>query len=47
MITSCRLCWRNCALNADSEIMAIDGMEDHIADDKRVGHPFARSATPQ
>ena len=31
MTTSCRLCWRNCALHADSEIMAIDGMEDHIA----------------
>ncbi|MCP4283701.1 MAG: hypothetical protein GY792_04505 [Gammaproteobacteria bacterium] len=31
MTTSCRLWWRNCALLADSEIMAIDGMEDHIA----------------
>ena len=31
MTTSCRLWWRNCALHADSEIMAIDGTEDHIA----------------
>lgn len=31
MTTSCRLWWRNCALHADSEIMAIDGMEDRIA----------------
>ena len=31
MTTSCRLWWRNCALHADPEIMAIDGMEDHIA----------------
>ncbi len=31
MTTSCRLWWRNCALHADSEIMAIDAMEDHIA----------------
>jgi len=31
MTTSCRSWWRNCALHADSEIMAIDGMEDHIA----------------
>jgi len=31
MTTTCRLWWRNCALFADSEIMAIDGMEDRIA----------------
>ncbi len=31
MTTSCRLWWRNCALYADSEIMAIDEMEDRIA----------------
>ena len=31
MMTSCRSWWRNCALHADSEIMAIDGMEDRIA----------------
>ena len=31
MTTSCRLWWRNCALEADSEILAIDRMEDHIA----------------
>ena len=31
MTTSCRLWWRNCALHADSEIMAIDAMEDHIS----------------
>jgi hypothetical protein len=31
MTTSCRSWWRNCALHADSEIMAIDGMEDRIA----------------
>jgi hypothetical protein len=31
MTTSCRLWWRNCALHADSEIMAIDEMEDHLA----------------
>ncbi len=31
MTTSCRLWWRNCALHADSEITAIDDMEDHIA----------------
>ena len=31
MTTSCRLWWRNCALKADSEILAIDRMEDHIA----------------
>jgi len=31
LTTSCRLWWRNCALHADSEIMAIDGMEDRIA----------------
>lgn len=31
MTTSCRLWWRNCALHADSEIMAIDGVEDRIA----------------
>jgi len=31
MTTSFRTWWRNCALEADSEIMAIDRMEDHIA----------------
>ena len=31
MTTSCRLWWRNCGLEADSEILAIDRMEDHIA----------------
>jgi hypothetical protein len=31
MTTSCRLWWRNCALEPDSEILAIDKMEDHIA----------------
>jgi len=31
MTTSCRPCWRNCALQADSEISAIDAMEDAIA----------------
>jgi hypothetical protein len=31
MTTSCRLWWRNCALEDDSEILAIDRMEDHIA----------------
>ena len=31
MTTSCRSWWRNCALEADSEILAIDRMEDHIA----------------
>ncbi|MCP4664438.1 MAG: hypothetical protein GY856_54335 [bacterium] len=31
MATSCRSWWRNCALEADSEISAIDRMEDHIA----------------
>ena len=31
MTTSCRLWWRNCALHADSEIMAIDATEDHIS----------------
>jgi hypothetical protein len=31
MTTSCRSWWRNCALQADSEILAIDKMEDHIA----------------
>jgi hypothetical protein len=31
MTTSCRLWWRNCALEADSEILAIDRMEDFIA----------------
>jgi hypothetical protein len=31
MPTSCREWWRNCALHADSEIMAIDRMEDRIA----------------
>jgi hypothetical protein len=31
MTGSCRLWWRNCALHADSEIMAIDGMEDEIS----------------
>jgi hypothetical protein len=28
---SCRSWWRNCALEADSEILNIDRMEDHIA----------------
>lgn len=31
MTTSCRSWWRNCAQEADSEILAIDRMEDHIA----------------
>jgi hypothetical protein len=31
MTTPCRSWWRNCALHADSEIIAIDGMEDQIA----------------
>lgn len=31
MTTSRRLWWRNCALQADSEIMSIDGMEDRLA----------------
>jgi hypothetical protein len=31
MTTSCRLWWRNCALEADSEILSIDRIEDHIA----------------
>ena len=31
MTTSCRSWWRNCALEADSEILAIDRMEDRIA----------------
>ena len=31
MTTSCRSWWRNCALEADSEILDIDKMEDHIA----------------
>ena len=31
MTMSCRLWWRNCALHADSEIIAIDGMEDLIS----------------
>ena len=31
MTTSCRSWWRNCALERDSEILAIDRMEDHIA----------------
>jgi hypothetical protein len=31
MATSCRPWWRNCALEADGEISAIDKMEDHIA----------------
>ena len=30
MTTSCRSWWRNCALEADSEILAIDRMEDGI-----------------
>jgi hypothetical protein len=30
MTTSCRPWWRNCALEADSEILAIDRMEDNI-----------------
>jgi len=37
-MTSCRLWWRNCALEADSEILAIDEMEDHIA-------PFAANVS--
>lgn len=28
---SCRSWWRNCALEADAEILKIDGMEDEIA----------------
>ena len=31
MTASCRSWWRNCALEADSEILAIDRMEDRIA----------------
>jgi len=31
MTTSCRSRWRNCARQADSEILAIDRMEDHLA----------------
>ncbi len=31
MAASCRSWWRNCALKPDSEILAIDMMEDHIA----------------
>jgi len=31
MIATCRSWWRNCALVPDSEILAIDRMEDHIA----------------
>jgi len=31
MAASCRPWWRNCALEADGEILAIDKMEDHIA----------------
>ena len=31
MTTSCRSWWRNCALEADSEILSIDRMEDLIA----------------
>jgi hypothetical protein len=31
MTTSCRSWWRNCALEADSEILAIDKMEGHIS----------------
>lgn len=31
MTPSCRSWWRNCALNADSEILAIDSLEDRIA----------------
>jgi len=30
MTTSCRSWWRNCAIEADSEIIGIDRMEDHI-----------------
>lgn len=31
MTTSCRSWWRNCALEADGEILAIDKMEDQIS----------------
>jgi len=31
MTSSCRAWWRNCALHADSEIMAVDELEDRIA----------------
>lgn len=31
MTTTCRSCWRNCAQEADSEILDIDRMEDEIA----------------
>ena len=31
MTTSCRPCWRNCAVEADSEILDIDRMENGIA----------------
>ena len=38
MAKPCRSWWRNCALESDSEILAIDGMEDAIA-------PIAPGAT--
>ena len=28
MKVSCRLCWRNCAVETDEEMLAIDKMED-------------------
>ena len=31
MPASCRLWWRNCALQTDAEIMDIDGMEDDLS----------------
>ena len=31
MVTSLRSWWRNCALDADSEILCIDSMEDSLA----------------
>ena len=31
MTASCRPWWRNCALEADSEILDIDSLEDRIA----------------
>ncbi len=31
MTTSCHTCWRNCALEPDPQIRAIDQIEDEIA----------------
>ena len=30
-MTACRSWWRNCALETDPEMLAIDGMEDQLA----------------